>query len=189
MGSVYKCTFPDLSMYMYIFTSCYSTCIHVHVQYVHVSDGILCIGQEIFVTLAHKTIVVPGCVNVCNVPSPHPPPPPPPQPSTPRQIAVNHAHKANLQSLFYQRMINDPSPHSFKLIVKRHNLVQDTLNSLVSEDPQNYKKPLQVHRYADHLTHSLMHPLLATELHLRSHPLTHSLLLCNTLFLPNCLSP
>ena len=148
MGSVYKCTSVLTSQCTYSHNMYTCTC-----TVVHVSDGILCIGQEIFVKLAHKTIVVPGCVNVCNVhvPSPLPPPPPPP----PRQIAVNHAHKANLQSLFYQRMINDPSPHSFKLIVKRHNLVQDTLNSLVSEDPQNYKKPLQVHRYADHLTHSL----------------------------------
>ena len=62
------------------------------------------------------------------------------------QIAVNHAQSANMHRLITQQMVHDFSPLAFKLVVKRDNLVQDTLNSLVSADPYNYKKPLQVHR-------------------------------------------
>ena len=60
------------------------------------------------------------------------------------QIAVNSAHAEMMRQLFMQRMVRDFSPLAYKLVVRRSNLVQDTLNSLVSTDPNNYKKPLQV---------------------------------------------
>jgi hypothetical protein len=59
-------------------------------------------------------------------------------------IAVNSAHAEMMRQLFMQRMVRDFSPLAYKLVVRRSNLVQDTLNSLVSTDPNNYKKPLQV---------------------------------------------
>lgn len=61
------------------------------------------------------------------------------------QIAVNNAHSSLMHGLLFQRMVLDHSPLAFKLIVERDNLVQDTLNHLVSTEPYNYKKPLQVH--------------------------------------------
>lgn len=61
------------------------------------------------------------------------------------QIAVNSAQSDYMHRLLTQQMIHDFSPMTFKLVVNRNNLVQDTLNALVSTDPQNYKKPLQVY--------------------------------------------
>ena len=60
------------------------------------------------------------------------------------QIAVNSAHSEMMRQIFTQRMVGDFSPLAYKLVVHRSNLVHDTLNSLVSTDPANYKKPLRV---------------------------------------------
>jgi hypothetical protein len=60
------------------------------------------------------------------------------------QIAVNSAHSEMMRQIFTQRMVGDFSPLAYKLVVHRSNLVHDTLNSLVSTDPANYKKPLLV---------------------------------------------
>lgn len=60
------------------------------------------------------------------------------------QIAVNSAHTEMMRQFFMQQMVHDFSPMACKLVVRRSSMVQDTLNSLVSTDPQNYKKPLQV---------------------------------------------
>ena len=82
--------------------------------------------------------------------------------SLPTQIAVNNAHSSLMQGLLFQQMVLDHSPLAFKLIVERDNLVQDTLNHLVSTEPYNYKKPLQVHtcmyRYMYTLSPSLFLP-------------------------------
>ena len=60
------------------------------------------------------------------------------------QIAVNSAQNEMMRQLFMQQMVNDASPMTYKLVVERSNLIQDTLNCLVSSDPHNFKKPLQV---------------------------------------------
>jgi hypothetical protein len=60
------------------------------------------------------------------------------------QIAVNSAQAEYMRQLLTQQMIHDFSPMAFRLVVRRSSLVQDTLNSLVSTDPFNYKKPLLV---------------------------------------------
>jgi E3 ubiquitin-protein ligase HERC4 len=59
-------------------------------------------------------------------------------------IAVNSAQAEYMRQLLTQQMIHDFSPMAFRLVVRRSSLVQDTLNSLVSTDPFNYKKPLLV---------------------------------------------
>lgn len=59
-------------------------------------------------------------------------------------IAVNTAHQEMMRQLLFQQMIHDFSPGTYKLSVRRSHLVQDTLNCLVSSDPQNFKKPLMV---------------------------------------------
>ena len=60
------------------------------------------------------------------------------------QIAVNSAQSDYFHRLLSQQIIQDYSPMAFKLVVNRSRLVQDTLNALVSSDPFNFKKPLQV---------------------------------------------
>ena len=81
----------------------------------------------------------------------------------PLQIAVNHAHRRTMQGLLFHQVLSDASPFSFRLIVRRDNLIKDTLDYLVSTEPSNYKKPLQVRQLLYMYMEKHVYSILAKE--------------------------